>query len=49
GIAQRDTEKIFAAFANDPLVTCGLDNARRLFREMCENTREYLTMYDLSL
>ena len=49
GIAQRDTEKIFAAFANDPLVTCGLNDARRLFREMCENTREYLTMYDLSL
>lgn len=48
-IAKRDTPKIFAAFANDPLVTCGLDDARRLFGEMCENTREYLTMYDLSL
>lgn len=48
GIAARDMGKIFAAFANDPLVTCSLCDARRLFREMCENTKEYLSMYDLS-
>lgn len=47
GIAGRDLNKIFCAFANDPLVTCGLADAERLFREMCENTKEYLGMYDL--
>ena len=45
GIAERDTEKIFAAFSSDPLVTCSLENARRLFREMCAATKQYLTMY----
>lgn len=45
GIAGRDLGKIFAAFANDPLVTCGLSDAGRLFQEMCENTKEYLSMY----
>jgi len=48
GVAERDLNKIFNAFANDPLVTCGLDDAKRLFVEMCENTKKYLTMYDLS-
>jgi len=48
GIAERDLKKIFCAFANDPLVTCGLEDAKKLFHEMCENTKEYLTMYDLS-
>lgn len=48
GIESRDLGKIFAAFANDPLVTCGLADARKLFREMCENTKAYLSMYDLT-
>lgn len=48
GIAARDMRKIFAAFINDPLVTCNLSDARRLFKEMCENTSEYLSMYELS-
>lgn len=48
GIAERDVQKIFCAFANDPLVTCGYETARKLLAEMCENTKEYLTMYDLS-
>lgn len=48
GIAHRDVQKIFAAFANDPLMTCSLADARRLFEEMCENTKAYLTMYDLT-
>ena len=48
GIANRDMKKIFCAFANDPLVTCGIENAEKLFREMCENTKEYLGMYDLN-
>lgn len=47
GIAKRDLKKIFSAFANDPLVTCGLEEAKKMFREMCENTKTYLTMYDL--
>ncbi len=46
-IAERDIEKIFLAFANDPLVTCGLTDARKLFDEMVENTKEYLTMFNL--
>ena len=48
GIAERDLNKIFCAFANDPLVTCGIADAKKLFKEMCENTKEYLGMYDLS-
>ena len=48
GIAKRDLNKIFCAFANDPLVTCSLQDARKLFREMCENTKAYLTDYDLA-
>ena len=47
GIANRNVEKIFEAFANDPLVTIGLKDARKLFDEMCENTKQYLTMYEL--
>ena len=46
GIAERDLEKIFIAFANDPLVTCNMKDAKKLFKEMCENTKSYLTMYD---
>ena len=47
GIAERNLNKIFSAFSNDPLVTCGLEDAKKLFDEMCQNTKEYLTMYDL--
>ncbi len=47
-IAERDIEKIFACFVNDPLVTCSIEDSRKLFAEMCENTKEYLTSYDLS-
>ena len=46
-IAERDLDKIFAAFANDPLVTCSLADAKKLFKEMCENTKAYLSMYNL--
>ena len=48
GIAQRDLNKIFCAFANDPLVTCNWQDARALFKEMCENTKKYLTDYDIA-
>lgn len=47
GIAERNLKKIFGAFANDPLVTCSLEEAKKMFQEMCENTKKYLTMYDL--
>ena len=47
-IADRDVEAIFNAFAADPLVTCSLDDARKLFKEMVENTKEYLGSYDLT-
>lgn len=46
GIATRNLNKIFAAFANDPLVSCSLADAHKLFMEMCKNTEEYLSMYD---
>ncbi len=45
-IKNRDLEGIFAAFVNQPL--CGNlteDQARALFGEMCENTKEYLAPY----
>lgn len=48
GIAARDLNAIFSVFANDPLTTCSLADARSLFGEMCASTKEYLTMYDLS-
>lgn len=47
-IAARDVEGIFNVFVNDPLVTCSLTEARKLFTEMVMNTKAYLTMYDLS-
>ncbi len=46
-IAERDMNKIFMAFANDPLVTCPIGDAKKLFKEMCENTKEYLKDYNL--
>ena len=47
GIAERNLDKIFCAFINDPLVTCSIEDARKLFKEMCENTKAYLGMYNL--
>ncbi len=47
-VAARDVNRIFAIFANDPLVTCSIEDAKKLFIEMLENTKEYLGMYDLS-
>ncbi len=46
-IANRDVDAIFSVFANDPLVTCSLSDARKLFKEMIANTKKYLTMYDI--
>ncbi len=42
---ERDLDKAFHAFACDPLVTIGLDEAKKLFDEMVENTKKYLTEY----
>ena len=46
-IADRDLDAIFRQFAGDPLVTCGYEDARKLFDEMVENTKEYLKDYEL--
>lgn len=47
-IAKRDLDLIFNCFAQDPLVTCSIKDARKLFCEMVLNTSKYLTSYDLS-
>ncbi|MBQ5746382.1 MAG: alpha-glucosidase/alpha-galactosidase, partial [Clostridia bacterium] len=43
----RDLEKAFPAFSNDPLVTINTKDARSLFNEMIDNTKEYLKMYNI--
>ena len=46
GIKERNLEKIYQAFANQPLCNClTMDESKKLFREMCFNTREYLEPY----
>ncbi len=45
-IAARDVNAIFQQFAGDPLVTCSYEEAKKLFDEMCENTKEYLKDYE---
>lgn len=42
---ERDLNLAFKAFANDPLVNLDLPTARKLFDEMVDNTKEYLTEY----
>ena len=46
-ISRRDIEAIFSAFASDPLVTCGIEDARKMFDEMVNNTKAYLKDYNL--
>lgn len=46
-IAERDLDKIFNCFINDPLVTCSVSDAKALFDEMIENTKKYLTDYEV--
>ena len=46
-IAKRDVEAIFNVFVSDPLVTCSMSDARKLFDEMVQNTKEYLKDYNL--
>lgn len=44
---ERNVEKAFKAFIADPLVNLPFDKARELFDEMIENTKHYLTDYNL--
>lgn len=44
---ERDLEKAFVAFVNDPLVTLAPPVAHKMFNEMVENTKKYLTMYNI--
>ncbi len=44
-IAKRDLEKVFNVFAYDPQMKITLQDARKLFDEMVENTKEYLKEY----
>jgi len=45
---ERNLEKAYLAFCNDPQVTIPQPEARKLFDEMVENTKEYLTEYGVS-
>lgn len=46
-IAERDLVKLENVFVNDPLVTCSIEDARKLFREMIDNTKNYLSSYEI--
>jgi alpha-galactosidase len=46
-IAKRDLDEIFACFIGDPLVTCSMKEAKALFEEMVDNTKKYLTSYNI--
>ena len=46
GIRERDPDKLFAAFMNQPLCSnLTIAQGRELFSAMCENTKEYLAPY----
>lgn len=46
GIKERDLDKIYQAFVNQPLCNClTMHESKELFKEMCLNTREYLDPY----
>ena len=42
---ERDLEKAFRVFMNDPLAPLSMEDARKLFDEMVENTKAYLGDY----
>ncbi len=46
-IAKRDIKAIYEAFVGDSLVTCSAEDAEKLFKEMVQNTKEYLSSYDI--
>ena len=43
----KDVDMAFRAFANDPLVTIEIDDARELFKRMLDNTKKYLPGWQL--
>ena len=46
GIRERDLDKLFAAFMNQPLCSSlSIDDGKALFDTMCENTKDYLAPY----
>lgn len=45
GCIERNKEKVFQAFAGDPLVRLPLDKARELFDKMVANTEKYVSEY----
>lgn len=47
-INNRNLEDIFFIFCSDPNVACSMNEARELFGQMIENTKKYLTDYDLT-
>ena len=46
-VAERDIEATFNVFASDPLVTCSIKDARKMFNEMVENTKAYLKDWEI--
>lgn len=48
GAINRDLKEVFNAFANNSLVDISVGEAKELFVEMVNNTKEYLTDYDLT-
>lgn len=44
-VSKKDLEKAFPAFLNEALNTIGIEESRKLFNSMLENTKEYLKMY----
>ncbi|MCD8390416.1 MAG: alpha-glucosidase/alpha-galactosidase [Firmicutes bacterium] len=42
---KRDLDLAYEAFISDPNMEISLDNSRKLFDEMVENTKQYLEMY----
>ncbi|WP_027437495.1 glucosidase [Lachnospira multipara] len=48
GIKNRDLKTVFASFVNQPLCSnLTLEDAKALFKEMCEKTKDYLSVYNL--
>ena len=48
GIRERNMDKLFAAFIQQPLCsTLSMEEGKALFQEMCENTKQYLQDYPL--
>jgi len=43
----KNKDLAFDAFVNDPLVTCSMEDSKALFKEMLDNTKDYLKGWDL--